>query len=82
MVWWWIGNVLLFLVVIPVVLLLANMVLRPVNEIQAYARDALEHGVQVTHELDAVPALLQTRDLARTARQNLNRYLTAVEKML
>ena len=82
MVWWWIGNILLLFVVIPVVLLLANRVLRPVNEIQAYARDVLEHGVQVTHELDAVPALMETRELTRTARQNLSRYIAAVERML
>ncbi len=82
MVWWWIGNIVLIGVVIPVVLLLANRVLRPVQEIDAYVKDTLEHGVAVTHELDAVPALVETRELTATARRNLARYVAAVERML
>ena len=42
---WWIANIVLLVVVVPVVLLLANRVIRPAVEIQRYADDILEHGV-------------------------------------
>lgn len=82
MVLWWIGNVVLFVVVIPVVLLFANRVLRPAQEINAYADDVLEHGVALTGELDAVPKLAQTRQLTSTARQVVGRYGAALERLL
>lgn len=79
---WWIGNVLLIAVVLPVVLLLLNRVLRPVKEIRAYADDVLEHGVGITAALDAVPELVTTTQLATAARANLERYGAAVRKLL
>lgn len=82
MVWWWIGNVIFIAVVIPVVLLLLNRVLRPVQEIRAYADDVLEHGVGITAALDAVPELITTRKLTTVARLNLERYGAAVQKLL
>lgn len=82
MVWWWIGNVVLIAVVIPVVLLLLNRVLRPALEIKAYAEDILEHGVALTHTLDAVPKLVETTKLTKTARAGVLRYGAAVEQLL
>ena len=40
---WWIGNAVLLVAVVPVVLLLANRVMRPALEIKRYADDILEH---------------------------------------
>lgn len=51
---WWIGNLLLLAVVIPVVLLLLNRVVRPTKEIKNYADDVLDHGVKLTGTLDCV----------------------------
>lgn len=79
---WWIGNAALFFVVIPLVLFLANRVLRPVMEIKAYADDVLEHGVGLTGTLDAVPKLVDTRQLAAVARERVGRYGAAVQRVL
>ncbi len=82
MVLWWIGNLLLFLVVAPVVILLANRVLRPTMEINTYANDVLEHGVALTGTLDALPKLERTRELAGTARQSATRYVNALQRIV
>lgn len=82
MIWWWVGNVVLLAVVIPLVVLLANRVLRPVLEIRAYADDVLEHGVGLTGTLDAVPKLVQTRELTRAAREAVGQYGAALEPLL
>ena len=80
--WWWIGNAVLFFVVIPLVLFLANRVLRPIKEIGAYAADVLEHGVGLTGTLDAVPKLVETKQLTATARKAVGEYGAAVEGLL
>jgi hypothetical protein len=82
MAWWWIGNILLLVAVIPVVLLLLNRVIRPTLEIKAYADDVLDHGVKLTGALDAVPRLAKTRELTGVARQNVSRYGAALERLL
>lgn len=82
MVLWWIGNILLVLVILPVVLGLLNKLLRPAREIEAYANDILDHGVKLTGALDAVPKLYQTADLVGTARRNVERYGRALERVL
>ena len=82
MVLWWIGNAVLILVVAPVVVWLANKLLRPTFEIRAYADDILEHGVNLTGTLDAVPKLATTQELAAQARQGVERYGSALERLL
>ena len=79
---WWIGNLALLFVVIPVVLLLLNNVLRPVFEINAYANDILEHGVALTGALDSVPKLNQTRQLTGQVRSAAGRYVGALERLM
>ena len=81
-VWWLIGDILLIFVVAPVCVLFLNKVLRPVKEIYAYADDTLEHGVGITAQLDAVPKLARTRDLAGQARQAASRYGAALQRIL
>lgn len=78
MILWWIANVLALLVVVPVVVLLANRVVRPAVEIQRYADDILEHGVGLTQNLEPVPALLDTRVLVAEVTANAVRYVTAL----
>lgn len=82
MVLWWLGNALLILVVAPVVVKLANNLLRPATEVRAYANDILEHGVNVTGELDALPMLEQTRRLSDVALDALLRYKSALRRLL
>ena len=79
---WWLGNLVLLFVVVPVVLLLLNRLLRQIMEINAYANDILEHGVGITSALDGVPKLLRTRELAGTASQSAGRYVGALRGLL
>ena len=81
MILWWIGNAVLILVVAPVVIFLANKLLRPTFEIRAYADDILEHGVNLTGTLDAVPKLGETRQLASQAREAVTRYGAALQRL-
>lgn len=82
MLLWWLGNVVLLFVVVPVVVLLLNRVLRPIQEIDAYADDILEHGVGITGALDAVPKLERTRQLSSVARGAVGRYGAAVQRLM
>jgi len=59
---WWIGNAVLLLVVLPVVIALLNRVLAAVERIRAASDNILVHGVELTNELNDVPALLATTD--------------------
>jgi integral membrane sensor domain MASE1 len=81
-VYWWLGNAVLILVVIPTLLLYLNRVLRPALEIKKYADDVLQHGVALTGTLDAVPALLETKQLTGAARTLVGRYGAALERLL
>lgn len=81
-IWWWLGNIALILVVAPVCLLFLNRVLRPIYEIKAYADDILDHGVKLTATLDSVPKLLRTRELTSTARENATRYGAVLQRIL
>jgi hypothetical protein len=59
---WLIGNIILLVVVFPIVLILLNRILTPVQRIRKTVDDILANGVALTGELDNVPALLATTD--------------------
>lgn len=72
---WWLGNVVLFLVVIPVVLVLINRVLTPIFEIRRHARDILANVVTLTGKLDDVPEVLaQTDEVVKQVAAGALRY--------
>ena len=77
---WWIANIVGLVVVIPLVVVVANRVIRQALEISRYAEDILEHGVGLAGNLDPVPALVDTRRLVATATGNAVRYVSAVER--
>jgi hypothetical protein len=81
-VWWWVGNAVLLLVVIPLVVFLANRVVRPAIEIRRYATDILEHGVLLTGNLDPVPALIDTRRMVGEVKAGVVRYGGALDRIL
>ncbi|MGD2101542.1 MAG: hypothetical protein PVG83_04845 [Acidimicrobiia bacterium] len=62
MVWWWIGNVVLLLVVVPVLVALLNRVLAALERIREASDEILAGGVQLIGEVDNVPELLATTD--------------------
>lgn len=82
MILWWIGNLIFLFVIIPTVVILLNRLYRPTMEINAYANDILEHGVALTGTLDSVPKLVQTRQLAASARQAASRYGAALQRLM
>ena len=79
---WWIANILLLVVVIPVVVLLLHKLREPVREIEAYADDILEHGVNAIAELDAVDELVETRERVGVLKEQVVTYGRAVARIL
>lgn len=82
MILWWIGNAALILVVAPIVVWLANKLLRPAKEILAYSNDILDHGYALAGTLNALPALDRTRQLSEAANQSVARYGSALQRVL
>ena len=62
MIWWWIGNLILLVAVLPIVAVLMKRILTPVNQIRETVDDILHDGVILTGELDNVPELLAVTD--------------------
>src|SRR5262249_427969 len=62
MVLWWIGNVILLVVVLPVVIYLLNRVLAALERIRAASSDILAGGVGLIGELQGVPDGLAVTD--------------------
>lgn len=82
MVWWWIANVVLLALVIPLVAFLAKRMLDRSAEVRDYAADILTHGLGITANLDPVPKLADTADLAGATRDAASRYASAVGFLL
>jgi len=83
MVWWWIGNVILLLVVVPVLVALLNRVLAALERIRGASDDILAGGLDLVGELDGVPEALATTD--RTVHDisaGAVRYAGSVSKLL
>jgi hypothetical protein len=79
---WWIANLISLLVVVPLVVLLANRVIRPAVEISRYSDDILEHGVLLTENLEPVPVLADTVELGRGITKQAVRYVTALHRAI
>lgn len=79
---WLLADLLLLFVVAPALMFFLNKVYYPIKEIQAYAHDILEHGVNLTNTLDSVPKLVRTRELTSQARQSTQRYGAALQRVL
>ena len=59
---WWIGDVILLLVVVPVLVALLSRLLGAVERIRGASDDILAAGVALTGELDDLPEMLATTD--------------------
>lgn len=79
---WWIGNAIFILVVIPVVLVLLQRLVRPVIDIRKTVTTIHDQAGGISGALDAVPALLGTRDRVKHVGALLTRYVTAVDRLL
>lgn len=83
MVLWWIGNVILLIVVVPVLVALLNRVLAALERIRGASDNILAGGVALIGELDGVPEGLATTD--RTVHEiavGATRYAGSVAKLL
>jgi len=83
MVLWWIGNLILLLVVVPTLIWLLNQVLAALERIRDASDETLAGGVTLIGELDEVPELLATTD--STINEVANgavRYAGSVAKLL
>ena len=83
MVLWWIGNLILLLVVVPVLVALLNRVLAALERVRAASDDILTGGVALVGELDGVPeALAQTDQTVEDIAIGAIRYAGSVAKLL
>ena len=83
MILWWIGNLILLFVVLPVVLVLLNRIVTPIERIRATVDDILANGVTLTGQLDNLPELLDVTDGAvNEIAIGATRYVTGVGKLL
>ena len=80
---WGLGNIILFVVVIPVLVALLSRVLGALERVRGAADDTLAGGVALIGELDRAPDLLATTDrtIAEVA-DGAVRYAGPVSKLL
>ena len=79
---WWIGNAVLLVVVAPVCVYLLTGLLKQVNRLNKLADTVLEKGVGISSQLDGLPKLLTTQELAGAARGLVGRYGAGVLGMV
>ncbi len=79
---WWIGNLILAFVIIPVVLMLLKNLLVPVNRIRRETETILAGGVTVAHQLDLLTHVVHTRDSIKQVRVGVAAYGVALDKLL
>jgi hypothetical protein len=83
MVLWWIGNVVLLVVVLPVVIFLLNRVLAAVERIRGATDNILVGGVALIGELNGLPeALAVTDETVKEVSVGAVRYAGSVAKLL
>ena len=83
MVLWWIGNVILLVVVLPVVIFLLNRVLAAVERIRGATDSILAGGVALIGELNGLPeALAVTDETVKEVSVGAVRYAGSVAKLL
>lgn len=80
---WWIGAIVLLVVVLPVVIFLLNRILAAVERIRDAAEDILADGVALNDGLEPVPGLLETTDeTIKEVQVGAVRYAGSVQKLL
>jgi hypothetical protein len=83
MVLWWIGDIVLLVVILPVVIWLLNRVLAAVERIRGATGEILTGGVALAGKLDGVPeALAVTDKTIEEVKVGAVRYAGSVAKLL
>jgi len=82
MIWWWIADAVLILVVLPVVVAILVQVVIPIVQIKRYADDIIEAGGLFGPHLDDITTeVLKTRDLVKVAGPEIVRFSRAVDNL-
>jgi len=77
---WWLGNLLLFVIVVPAVNVLVNRTLTAILDIQTHARSILDNVVSITGKLDEVPELLtETDEVVKQVAAGALRYAASLD---
>jgi hypothetical protein len=79
---WWIGNLILGAVVIPVVLLHLRNLLKPVQQIGREADAILAGGGTIVSQLDLLGGLVPTQESIKKIRAGVLAYGAALDKIL
>lgn len=83
MVLWWLGNLILLFVVLPIVVVLVNRIVAPIARIRVTVDDILANGVELTEQLDNVAPLLEETDsTVNEVAIGATRYVTRVGQLL
>jgi hypothetical protein len=77
----WVTSVVGLFVVAPVVVLLAQRVIREARQAARYLDDVLEHGVGITAALEPVPVLVETRRLVADLATGAGDYVQALRRL-
>jgi hypothetical protein len=83
MILWWIADLILLFVVLPIVVVLMKRIVTPVDRIRATVDDILHNGVILTGELDNLPQLLaETDSTVKEVSIGATRYVKRVGHLL
>lgn len=74
MILWWIGNIVLIAVIAPVVVILLQGVLAAAKEIKKNADNIIGNASAIVGDLNAIPALLETKQHINTTVNGLAVY--------
>jgi hypothetical protein len=79
---WWIGNIVLLAVVIPVVLVILRSVIKPAASIKRRSDELVVVGSSIVRNLDAVNDLLETQRLVGLTGAGIGRYGVALDEII
>lgn len=80
---WWLGDLILLFVVLPIVVVLVNRIVTAVARIRVTVDDILANGVVLTEQLDNVAPLLEETDsTVKEVAIGATRYVTRVGQLL
>jgi len=83
MILWWLGNLILLFVILPIVIVLTNRITSPIGRIRQTIDDILENGVELTGDLDNVyPLLCDTDRIVNEVAIGATRYGNGVAALL
>jgi hypothetical protein len=79
---WWIGNIVLLVVVLPVVVYLLHGVLKAARGIVPSVRQIADVAAAGSKDLDAVPLLLTTQNQVKRTVENVAAYGGSLDVIL